>query len=110
VLAVAQIAWCRTVTAALQSSQPTMALLSYHSTITQQLNMLAELVRGSLPSQLQRDVLMALITLDVHARDIVKDTLIQDRVQSETDFAWMQQVRAWWWWAAMRLCACVCVE
>lgn len=40
----------------------------------QQLNKFAELVRGDL-TPLQRGTLMALITIDVHARGILKDSI-----------------------------------
>lgn len=45
----------------------------------QRLNALAALVRGQLPA-LHRNIITALITIDVHARDIVTD-LISQKVQ-----------------------------
>lgn len=58
----------------------------FHSTdvcvclwVIQRLNALAALVRGQLPA-LHRNIITALITIDVHARDIVTD-LISQKVQ-----------------------------
>lgn len=45
---------------------------------SQRLNALAALVRGSLP-RLHRNIITALITIDVHARDIVTE-LVQAKV------------------------------
>lgn len=42
----------------------------------QRLNALAALVRGQLPT-LHRNIITALITIDVHARDIVTDLVRQ---------------------------------
>jgi dynein heavy chain len=47
----------------------------------QRLNALAALVRGQLP-RLHRDIITALITVDVHARDIVTD-LVRQKVALE---------------------------
>lgn len=44
----------------------------------QRLNSLAALVRGNLPS-LHRNIITALITIDVHARDIVTE-LVKEKV------------------------------
>lgn len=44
--------------------------------LIQRLNALAALVRGQLPS-LHRNIITALITIDVHARDIVTDLVRQ---------------------------------
>lgn len=44
----------------------------------QRLNALAALVRGNLPS-LHRNIITALITIDVHARDIVTE-LVKEKV------------------------------
>lgn len=47
--------------------------------VFQRLNALAALVRGQLPT-LHRNIITALITIDVHARDIVTD-LVRQKVQ-----------------------------
>ena len=51
-----------------------------------QIEGLTLLVRGQL-SDLQRFVIVALITTDVHARDIIED-LKNDQVSSTYDFQW----------------------
>lgn len=48
----------------------------YFTACVQRLNALAALVRGNLPS-LHRNIITALITIDVHARDIVTDLVKQ---------------------------------
>ena len=48
-------------------------------------------VRSNL-SDLQRCVVVSLITTDVHARDIVEE-LKQENVQSVYDFNWQKQLR-----------------
>ena len=56
----------------------------------QNLNRLAELVRGSLP-KLVRSIIGALITLDVHARDIVT-AMVTNGVRDRTtcmDIIWI---------------------
>uniref|UniRef100_A0A8C4ZUY6 Dynein, axonemal, heavy chain 6 n=1 Tax=Gadus morhua TaxID=8049 RepID=A0A8C4ZUY6_GADMO len=58
----------------------------------QRLNALAALVRGQLP-RLHRDIITALITVDVHARDIVTD-LVRQKVA--LDFEWQRQLRYYW--------------
>jgi dynein heavy chain len=59
-----------------------------------QLGQLTELVRGNL-SSLKRKIIVALVTTDVHARDIIED-LVKSNVQSIYDFAWQQQLRYYW--------------
>uniref|UniRef100_A0AAY4DWD2 AAA+ ATPase domain-containing protein n=1 Tax=Denticeps clupeoides TaxID=299321 RepID=A0AAY4DWD2_9TELE len=56
----------------------------------QRLNALAALVRGNLP-KLHRNIITALITVDVHARDIVTDL-----VDSSSNFEWQRQLRYYW--------------
>ena len=57
----------------------------------QQLQQLTILIQGQLTA-LKRRVLVALVTTDVHARDIV-ETLNEEAVESLTDFHWQQQLR-----------------
>lgn len=52
---------------------------------------LTVLVRGDL-SSLNRKILAALITIDVHARDIVTD-LHKHEVKDVNDFEWQMQLR-----------------
>jgi len=59
-----------------------------------QLDALTELVRSNL-DELQRKIVVALVTTDVHARDITEE-LNNDRVQTVNDFKWMQQLRYYW--------------
>ncbi|KAK1792527.1 hypothetical protein P4O66_012465 [Electrophorus voltai] len=69
---------------------------------SQRLNALAALVRGNL-SQIHRDIITALITVDVHARDIVT-ALVKEKVgttatplvDSSSNFDWQRQLRYYW--------------
>ncbi|XP_043248669.1 dynein axonemal heavy chain 6 [Colletes gigas] len=55
---------------------------------------LAAMVRGELP-QLIRDVIINLITIDVHARDTVT-TLVENQVTTSTSFDWTKALRYYW--------------
>ena len=94
ILSASQIAWSQAVIAALNSSDPKQALIDYRDLCIDQLNQLAELVRGDL-SPLKRGVLGALTTLDVHARDIIEN-MVAEEVSSENDFGWTKQLRYYW--------------
>lgn len=59
-----------------------------------QLDQLTELVRGAL-TDLERRIIVALITTDVHNRDIVSD-LKKNEVANSNDFIWQQQLRYYW--------------
>jgi dynein heavy chain len=45
---------------------------------------------------LQRCTIEAMIVLDVHARDVVKEDLIDCNEGNHTSFAWQQQLRYYW--------------
>ncbi|KAL0028415.1 hypothetical protein WJX77_005025 [Trebouxia sp. C0004] len=94
VLLISQIYWCSGVEQCLAAPSPSAALAQYLLTCTAQLGALTRLVRGSLPD-LHRRTLAALITIDVHARDIV-DNLIREGVQDASEFAWQMQLRYSW--------------
>jgi dynein heavy chain len=48
-------------------------------------------IRGPL-SKLHRAIIVALVTTDVHARDII-ETLWEEKVDSVQNFTWQQQLR-----------------
>jgi dynein heavy chain len=55
---------------------------------------MVNLVRGDL-NKLQRNAMGALITIDVHAREVV-DTLVKVRVDNISDFDWTSRLRYYW--------------
>ena len=71
-----------------------MSLTDWFEKNVQQLKDLTDLVRGEL-EPLQRQVIVALVTTDVHARDIVEN-LKNENVSTTYDFKWMQQLRYYW--------------
>uniref|UniRef100_A0A8D2JQJ9 Dynein axonemal heavy chain 6 n=1 Tax=Sciurus vulgaris TaxID=55149 RepID=A0A8D2JQJ9_SCIVU len=74
ILTISQIMWCRDLTECLETedSNHTEALEFFERVNFERLNALAAIVRGSLP-KLHRNIITALITIDVHARDIVTE-------------------------------------
>ncbi len=71
VLTVSQMMWCRDITEILTSDEDRQeGMRGFEQKSFKDLNALAAIVRGELP-KLARAVLCALITIDVHARDMV---------------------------------------
>uniref|UniRef100_A0A5F8HIF6 Dynein axonemal heavy chain 6 n=1 Tax=Monodelphis domestica TaxID=13616 RepID=A0A5F8HIF6_MONDO len=93
VLTVSQIMWCRDLTECLEGEEtdPLEAMETFEITNFERLNALAGLVRGSLP-RLHRNIITALITIDVHARDIVSE-LVATKVNISF---WQRQLRYYW--------------
>ena len=71
VLVVSQVFWVQDVGECFASDDPVAALGEFFETNVTNLKGLTALVRGQL-SKLHRKILAALITIDVHARDIVE--------------------------------------
>ncbi|KAK7929355.1 hypothetical protein WMY93_005750 [Mugilogobius chulae] len=95
VLTISQMMWCRDMDACLEGDHDHFAALQHFEQINiGRLNSLAALVRGHLPS-LHRNIITALITIDVHARDIVTD-LVQQKVDTRSNFEWQRQLRYYW--------------
>ncbi|CAF3858466.1 unnamed protein product, partial [Rotaria magnacalcarata] len=92
VLCVSQIFWTTEVKEALVTG--VKGLTEYYAKLEAQLGDIVELVRGKLNKQ-TRITLEALVVIDVHAKDTVKD-LVNKQVQSENDFNWLAQLRYYW--------------
>ncbi|NXY12857.1 DYH7 protein, partial [Atrichornis clamosus] len=104
VLCVSQMYWTSEVHEALRGGP--QGLNGYYDTLQLQLNDIVELVRGKLSKQ-TRTTLGALVTIDVHARDVVKE-MIESGVQNETDFQWLAQLRYYWQSENVRVCIINC--
>ena len=94
VIMVAQIYWCRGVIECLESENPVAAMEKYLEKNRSDLKDMTAVVREDL-SRLHRKIIAALITIDVHARDIVEE-LWQEKVESVNDFKWQMQLRYYW--------------
>jgi dynein heavy chain len=95
VATVAQIMWTQLTEEAIQLQGNNPFSLEDHVNMNiKQLDDCTELVRGEL-SDLKRKVVVALITVDVHARDII-DELKVDNVSSTNDFKWIKQLKYYW--------------
>uniref|UniRef100_A0A8C9VGH6 Dynein axonemal heavy chain 12 n=1 Tax=Scleropages formosus TaxID=113540 RepID=A0A8C9VGH6_SCLFO len=92
VLCTSQIFWTTEVHEAIRKGPE--GLKNYVQTLQDQLNDIVALVRGKLPKQ-TRITLGALVTIDVHAKDVVSE-MIEKGVSHETDFQWLAQLRYYW--------------
>ena len=96
VLAVSQIYWIRVTEQYLApaSSDPAGDLGTWYEKNCSMLTDLTEIVRQDL-NKLQRKIAGALITIDVHSRDII-EILINKKAHSISDFDWQMQLRQYW--------------
>ncbi|CAK0906755.1 unnamed protein product [Prorocentrum cordatum] len=90
VIAVDNIYWTKEVAEAITNG----TLPDYLLVLADQLGGLVELVRGDL-SKLARRTLTAMVTIDVHNRDVVGQ-LAAEKLSSPKDFGWMAQLRYYW--------------
>ncbi|KAI8907759.1 dynein heavy chain and region D6 of dynein motor-domain-containing protein [Powellomyces hirtus] len=89
-----QVLWCRDVSDCLKTADPIRALHAFKDKCAKNLAGVAALVRGDL-TKIQRAILGALITMDVHNRDIVQN-LIDAKITGLGDFEWTKQQRYYW--------------
>ncbi|KAF4654403.1 hypothetical protein FOL47_009992, partial [Perkinsus chesapeaki] len=94
---VGMIMWCAETERILQGKDKEKVVDSmriwYQRNVTQ-LEELTDLVRSKL-SSIQRRSVVALVTQDVHNRDIIED-LAESNVVSTSSFKWQQQLRYYW--------------
>ena len=92
ILAVSQIYWTQGVEDALgQGMRAANAVIEFEKVLQSQIEDIVVLVRGELPTQ-TRVTLKALVVIDVHARDVVRD-MIKRNVTSPFEFDWTAQLR-----------------
>lgn len=96
VLNATQIYWTEETEMALEEYENGQedAVKRYLSTCNHRLEQLINLVLGNL-SDPDRCKIIALITLDVHSRDVVK-RLVDEKVEGPLSFLWQQQLRFIW--------------
>ncbi|TMW63012.1 hypothetical protein Poli38472_005630 [Pythium oligandrum] len=96
VATVAQMTWARSTEEALNTTvgDPVEEMHHWFGRVVFELNELIIKIRGHLTS-LERKVIVALVTTDVHARDIV-ESLWLEKVDSVGNFIWQQQLRYYW--------------
>uniref|UniRef100_UPI00398F6457 dynein axonemal heavy chain 6 isoform X2 n=1 Tax=Pristiophorus japonicus TaxID=55135 RepID=UPI00398F6457 len=96
ILTISQLMWCRDLHHCLEGDDHDRiaTMTEFEKTNFERLNALAALVRGKLFS-LHRSIVTALITIDVHARDIVTE-LVKEKVDTINNFEWQRQLRYYW--------------
>ena len=87
--------WCRDVSEILEREGNTLKdMQTFEEKSFKDLNKLAAIVRGKL-DKLARSVLCSLITLDVHARDMITG-MVRSKVSHIDNFEWQKQLRYYW--------------
>jgi dynein heavy chain len=66
----------------------------YENYVVKQIEYMVRMVRGKLTS-LQRTLMGAILTIDVHGREVVKD-LMAKNVKDANEFGWNKQLRYYW--------------
>ncbi|XP_020293119.1 dynein heavy chain 7, axonemal-like [Pseudomyrmex gracilis] len=92
VLCISKLYWTAAVTERVPMGLEYMR--NYVNTCTQELNEIVKLVRGKLSTQ-NRTTLEALVTLDVHSRDVLAE-LCEQNVSRTSDFKWLCHLRYYW--------------
>ena len=94
ILACCGIFWAREVMVAFEAPDVDAELKVCFDRCIDQLTDLTVLTRSEL-TKLQRKVVSTVITLDVHARDIVEE-MINNQTHKDTEFGWQMQLRFYW--------------
>ena len=96
VTTIGMVRWCtETEETILAMPENPMALAEAYENNVNQLKHLTTHIRRTDLTELLRTTLVALITQDVHARDIV-EIMRKNNVMTTDEFAWQQQLRFYW--------------
>lgn len=90
-ISLSNVYWCQNIEAILSSTSTETQMPAFLSENIAQLAELTDLVAGDLTA-LQRRIVVALVTIDVHNRDIVQ-RLVQEGTSDINDFTWQMQLR-----------------
>ncbi len=85
--------WTEETEAALKKSG-VVGLQNYHDKLNKQMEDIVNLVRGDL-DKLARCTLQAMIVMDVHNKDVIKQ-LVHQNIEDINDFMWLAQMRYYW--------------
>ena len=91
ILCVSQIFWAAQIQDRLKQ-QKIESLKEYHKILNEELINTVAVIRSKSISNINRISIKALITIDVHAKDVLED-LIKKNVVSEHNFSWLSQLR-----------------
>ncbi|XP_017780151.1 PREDICTED: dynein heavy chain 6, axonemal [Nicrophorus vespilloides] len=97
ILTVSQIMWARDVHMILDEcryADRVHEMEAFEKKNIAELNKLAVLIRTDLP-KVTRRVLIALITIDVHARDTISN-MVKSKVTDSNNFEWLKMMRYYW--------------
>ena len=96
ILVVDQVYWSRAAEQAFKdyAAGDSQAVKKFYDFVLAQIEYMVMLVRGDL-NKLQRTMLGALLTIDVHGREVVKSMLSKNVTQA-SDFEWNRQLRYYW--------------
>ena len=96
-MTIAQIMWANSTEMALKDTENgnNMAMTQWYQRNVEEISHLIAKVRRKDLSKLHHRIIVALVTTDVHARDII-ETLKNEKVNTTNNFTWQQQLRFEW--------------
>ena len=87
--------WTCEIEACLAGDEPTRRLEEYKLKLDEQLREIANMLRSDSVSSLYRKMASALVTIDVHQRDVTVQ-MAESHVVSSFNFEWLAQLRYYW--------------
>jgi dynein heavy chain len=97
VIAIDQVQWtydCQAALVAMETGENPAASQEFLDFSLEQIDAMVDLVRTDL-TKLQRTLMGALLTIDVHARDVTR-AIVRKKVGHTSEFEWTKQLRYYW--------------